>query len=694
MNNIDLYKGYRKEQSKKFVYKMIVVFVVGSLAFTQLVLPLKAVGDEGYDYGSYDYGSYDYSSYNYPSYSYNSYDYSSYNYPSYDYSSYNYPSYDYSSYDYPSYDYASYNYPSYDYPSYDYPSYDYPSYDYPSYDYPSYNYPSYDYPSYTYPSYDYSSYDYPGYSYSSYDYSSYEYPSYTYPSYYSTYTTPISTPYYNYNYYTYPSYTYTPISYPLPQIIESPNLSISKTVKNISNNEVNFVESTNAKQGDRLAFSLKINSTGDATANNVIVWDSLPSQLSYVSGSTRLDGSSVSDGLLFSGISIGSLNIGSSRNITFEATVNNNNNVNIVNNGYVRADNVSQKQDSAFVYISIVTPQNPDLNINKLVRNISNGSSVFAESTNANPNDTVEFSLRIDSVGNSTLQNVTLRDQLPSGLTYLSGTTLIDGSLTSDGIVSGGINIGAIAQGASKTIKFQARVLQDINFYSGQNTLTNYGFAKADGILERNDTATVVVAKYIPQPSGTMMITKKVQNVTRANGSLFENEARVGEELQYILEFQNQSNTNLSGVQILDVLPSYTSFISAENNGNYQSDKNAIFWQIDYLGAGASATVTYQVKVMSVPSSGFVIVNSALMRANGMADVTSNEVRTTVILPVVNTTVKAVTGSNSLLENLAYSLILSLIFAFGSYLVMKNTDYLRLLKLKFAILKIRAKEIW
>ena len=89
--------------------------------------------------------------------------------------------------------------------------------------------------------------------------------------------------------------------------------------------------------------------------------------------------------------------------------------------------------------------------------------------------------------------NVFVRDILPDRLLYNSGTTKIDNVATADGITSGGINIGSLSPGQSKTVYFEGTLEREVRFVRGTTTLTNTGYARADQINEIQDLANIVV---------------------------------------------------------------------------------------------------------------------------------------------------------------------------------------------------------
>ncbi len=464
------------------------------------------------------------------------------------------------------------------------------------------------------------------------------------------------------------------------------DLSISKTVRNITAGQSSYSESVNAVNNDRLSFQIQIQNTGNAVLNNVIVRDALPSYISYLSGTTKVDGVFAQDGIASSGINIGSINTSMAKIVTFEASVNTSglsSSQTLTNYGYGRADQVAEKSDTATVYVS--QQQAGNLNIVKYVRNLTTNQASLVSSTNANAGDRVLFSIQISNYGSGQVNNVRVWDTLPSGLTYVSGSVQVDNVYSSDSLFSSGINLGTLVANQSKTINFEATVNSGIS----NQTLINYAYVVGDGVGQLSAYAQVVVGQVIVTPSG---LVKKVANVTLPNGTETDNQASVGDVLNYTISYTNTSGPALYNVQIFDVLPSYTSFQSVENSGVYDSTKNQITWNIGTMSAGASVSVSYRVKVLTVPVSGTIITNTALFKAQAISDIISNETRTTVLLPGVKGVVTVVTGSSSLVQNLAYSLLISILFVAAVYLVLKHADYLRWLKLKLMILKIKIKE--
>lgn len=107
---------------------------------------------------------------------------------------------------------------------------------------------------------------------------------------------------------------------------------------------------------------------------------------------------------------------------------------------------------------------------------------------------TVEYLLSYENTGTINQLDVTLKDVLPAGLTYLPGKTKLyndtnpDGEIVGNGIGQGGINIGNYAPGGAAYLSFQARVDAD-----PCSVLKNVAAVETDN-GNKQGTATVTVA--------------------------------------------------------------------------------------------------------------------------------------------------------------------------------------------------------
>ena len=191
----------------------------------------------------------------------------------------------------------------------------------------------------------------------------------------------------------------------------------------------------------------------------------------------------------------------------------------IVNNtgaklGY---DKLDGKIPGCFQYAGYVTvkvkaqvsqPQEKtNIDLAKTVRNKTNGEKSWVETANAKSGDTVQFQIHAKNTGSAGIQNLVIRDILPKGLNYVTGSTKLyntsnpKGLKVSDNVIqNSGINIGSYQPNGDAYVRFDATVSAENSLpVCGDNTLTNIAQA-SDQKIVKNDTASVKVTKKCETP--------------------------------------------------------------------------------------------------------------------------------------------------------------------------------------------------
>ena len=153
-------------------------------------------------------------------------------------------------------------------------------------------------------------------------------------------------------------------------------------------------------------------------------------------------------------------------------------------------------------YVSfIVRPQFAGNSNFRMAKRVSrHGANSWVESYSAQPGETVDYLIEYRNTGTVQQNNVTLRDSLPVGQTYISGSTRFgnsqhpSGVQASDNIANGvGINIGSYAPNANAWAIFSARVADNDDLPEcGLNTLVNTARVTVGG-WALTDPATVIV---------------------------------------------------------------------------------------------------------------------------------------------------------------------------------------------------------
>jgi uncharacterized repeat protein (TIGR01451 family) len=100
---------------------------------------------------------------------------------------------------------------------------------------------------------------------------------------------------------------------------QNASFNVVKTVRNLTAGSTNWASSTNAAPGDVLQFNIAIQATGNQSVNITNVKDTLPTNLIYRDMLT-IDGVTTA-GNIISGINLGNVNAGQTRNIQYQVQV-------------------------------------------------------------------------------------------------------------------------------------------------------------------------------------------------------------------------------------------------------------------------------------------------------------------------------------------------------------------------------------
>ncbi len=122
------------------------------------------------------------------------------------------------------------------------------------------------------------------------------------------------------------------------------------------------------------------------------------------------------------------------------------------------------------------------------------GENTWVDNYQAQPGEVVDFILAYRNTGSAQQNDVTFRDTLPAGLTYVPGSTKWNNNATdNNNLVTGvGINVGSYATGANAWTTFSATVGSKEALGCGEHSFVNWGKVTTGGYSVRDD-ATVNV---------------------------------------------------------------------------------------------------------------------------------------------------------------------------------------------------------
>jgi uncharacterized repeat protein (TIGR01451 family) len=125
-------------------------------------------------------------------------------------------------------------------------------------------------------------------------------------------------------------------------------------------------------------------------------------------------------------------------------------------------------------------------------RNLST-SGAIGTSVNASPNQEVEFIAAVRNNTQGNLTNVTVQAGMPATITYVSGSTSVNGAATSvESVTAGGLAIGALGASQESVVRWRGR-LSATAFPVGQTQTAVNATATADGQAARTGQVTVLV---------------------------------------------------------------------------------------------------------------------------------------------------------------------------------------------------------
>ena len=208
---------------------------------------------------------------------------------------------------------------------------------------------------------------------------------------------------------------------------EAPHLTVEKSQKRNEGNRTKDKLSVVGK--DRVTYFIKVTNDGQADAKDVVVSDVVPEGLILVDGS-------VSDsGLVEKGViswQLGTLAAGASRTVSFAVDVPESEGV--WKNIAEAIESTHPKEPTPSNEVEIETPkEEPNITIEKL--QAQNDAQPSKTRIKARVDDTITYVLRVQNRGKETVRDIVVKDAIPQGLRFVSGSISKEGTIE-NGVVS------------------------------------------------------------------------------------------------------------------------------------------------------------------------------------------------------------------------------------------------------------------
>ena len=341
------------------------------------------------------------------------------------------------------------------------------------------------------------------------------------------------------------------------------DLVVNKTVSNPTPDE-----------GDTIVYTLTVTNNGPAMATNLTVTDPLPGGVTYVSHS--------GDGTYDPGTglwTIGTLAAGESAYVNIVVTVNAGTAGTVITNAIV---NVSMDQND-----TNQAQDDPQEDIS-----VGNGADLAVGKTVSDPTpdegDTITYTLTVTNNGPAMATNVSVRDVLPDGVTYVSHSGA--GSYNPN---SGYWTIGALEEGESAVL----HIVATVNAGTAGTVITN---AIVGVSMDQDDTNVTEddLEEDISVGNETdLAVTKTVNDPSPIEG----------QTVAFTLTVTNNGPATATNVSLTDPLPDGVTYVSHSGDGTYGPDTGV--WTIGTLEEGESAVLSI-VATVDAGTEGTVITNT------------------------------------------------------------------------------------
>ncbi len=343
--------------------------------------------------------------------------------------------------------------------------------------------------------------------------------------------------------------------------------------------------------GSPITYTIGITNTGELNAQNVAILDTVPAEITGVTWScTILGGASCSS---ISGT-------GNTISLTANVPQGTGNSITIIINGTLSSNPPTNPLANTVIATVPTGLTDIDLTNNIATANVNiDNNKLFTfspdNSGNGNPGDTIYYNHEIFSriSGDVNLTFITQQGWTYTFFRDVNNNNLLDVGDTP--IVNGAL--GNIYN--DDTINHKAKLI--VKAFIPANTPQN----TVDGLkltATLTPTNTLIPTSLLTVEDITTV--SKVSSLLKLVKTVDKNKASPGEIITYTITYSNSGSSSLNNIELEDVVPANTSFVSAvhigacSTDGNYNSVTKKINWVIiGDLGAGQSGCVNFSVMV-------------------------------------------------------------------------------------------------
>jgi uncharacterized repeat protein (TIGR01451 family) len=198
--------------------------------------------------------------------------------------------------------------------------------------------------------------------------------------------------------------------------------------------------------------------------------------------------------------------------------------------------------------------------------------------------DALTYTMTVGNTGTADATGVTATDTVPSGVTFVSASTLV-GTYDS---VTGIWTVGTVSVGSTVTLT----VVVSVNAGTENSTLVDrfevtpppgVGPPEVENPCTDNAAQSCAETDVLPPPGSPELVQSKSVDLTTASP---------GDTLTYTMEVANDGTADATAVTATDTLPAGVTFLSADTHGSGTYDSTTGTWTIGTVASGVSVTLT------------------------------------------------------------------------------------------------------
>jgi len=366
--------------------------------------------------------------------------------------------------------------------------------------------------------------------------------------------------------------------------------SITTTVNASADLSLAMTQSGNpVNLGATLVYTNTVSNFGPSTATNVMLTNSLPAGVTFVSAQSSQGSSTQASGVVVSTLGT----IASNGVATVKITVTASSAGTFTNNAVVTSA------------VPDPVPANNSASVTTTVNAIADLSLAMTQSSNSvNAGSTVVYTNTVSNFGPSSATGVVLTNFLPAGMTFASAQTSQGSFTQSNGVVVA--TLGTIASNGTATVKITVTA-PNAGTFTNNAVVTS---AVPDPVLANNSASVATTVN----PSADLSLA-----MTQSG-----NPVNVGSTLVYTNTVINFGPSTATGVVVTNILPAGLTFVSVQSSEGSSSQSNGVV--VTTLGAvTTNGTVTVIITV-TTPNAGTFTNKAEVTAAGGVSRKTSADI--------------------------------------------------------------------